>query len=63
MSKTEKGNNQEIHNFRELVERYKNFDNNIAFKYKQKGKLIEITYQQYRQDIKALRNSHFKFRH
>lgn len=43
-----------IENFRELVERYKKFENNIAFKYKQKGKLIEITYKKYIEDIKRV---------
>lgn len=54
MSKKEKANFTPVQNFRELVERYKNFGENIAFKYKQKGKIIEVTYNQYVDDIKAL---------
>ena len=38
MSKKEKANFTPVQNFRELVERYKSFGENIAFKYKQKGK-------------------------
>ena len=53
MSKKEKVNNEPISNFRELVERYKSFNDNVAFKYKQKGKIIDITYKQYAEDIKA----------
>lgn len=54
MSKKEKMKNQVMHNFRELVTRYKNFEENIAFKYKQKGKIISVTYQQFTEDIRAL---------
>lgn len=54
MSKKEKVKNQVMHNFRELVERYKNFEENIAFKYKQKGKIVNVTYKQFVEDIRAL---------
>jgi len=54
MSKKENINNNPVQNFKELVDRYKSFGDNIAFKYKHKGKLIEITYNQYAEDIKAL---------
>ncbi len=54
MSKKEKANYTPIHNFKELVDIYKNFGEGIAFKYKQKGKVIDITYNQYVNDIKAL---------
>lgn len=49
-----KVNNEPVCNFRELVERYKSFGENIAFKYKQKGKIVSITYKQYVDDIRAL---------
>lgn len=54
MNKKEKVKNQVMHNFRELVERYKNFEENIAFKYKQKGKIVNVTYKQFVEDIRAL---------
>ena len=50
----QKVNNEPVCNFRELVERYKSFGENIAFKYKQKGKIISVTYKQYADDIRAL---------
>lgn len=54
MSKKEKANFTPVQNFRELVERYKSFGENIAFKYKQKGKIVSVTYKQYVDDIRAL---------
>ena len=50
----QKVNNEPVCNFRELVERYKSFGENIAFKYKQKGKIVSVTYKQYADDIRAL---------
>ena len=47
-------NNDPVHDFRELVKRYQGFGENIVFKYKQKEEIIEITYKQYVEDIKAL---------
>ena len=43
-----------ILNFRELVERYKTFGDNIAFKYKKDGEVKEITYNKYVEDIKKV---------
>ena len=37
----------EIKNFKELVERYKEYDSKVAFKFKQKGKVIDITYNKF----------------
>lgn len=62
MGKKEIVNNDPVSNFRELVERYKRFESNIAFQHKQKKKIIDITYKQFREDIKALRNGTFKLR-
>ena len=50
-----------IYNFQDLVQRYKTFGDNIAFQYKEQGKIQSITYNQYAEDIRALRNSNFKF--
>ena len=44
----------EISNFRELVKKYEGYGENIAFKYKKDGKIEEITYNQYVQDIKKV---------
>ena len=44
----------EIKNFKELVGRYKEYDSKVAFKFKQKGKVIDITYKQFSEDIRAL---------
>lgn len=44
----------EISNFRELVKKYESYGENIAFKYKKDGKIEEITYNQYVQDIKKV---------
>ena len=42
-------------NYRELVEkRYETFGEDIAFKYKEKGEIKEISYHQFVQDIKAI---------
>jgi len=54
MSKKEKVNNEPVHNFRELVEKYKSFDDKIAFKYKKNGEIVDITYKKYAKDIEAL---------
>ena len=54
MGKNKKNKFKLLSNFRELVERYKEFDENVAFKYKQKGKIIEITYKKFVEDIRAL---------
>ena len=62
MKKKEIVNNDPVRNFRELVDRYKRFEENIAFQYKQRGKITEIKYKQFRDDIKAIRNSTFKLR-
>src|SRR5699024_11671059 len=40
--------------FRELVKKYEGYGENIAFKYKKDGKIEEITYNQYVQDIKKV---------
>lgn len=45
---------EEISNFRELVKKYEGYGENIAFKYKKNGKIEEITYNQYVQDIKKV---------
>lgn len=44
----------EIKNFKELVERYKEYDSKVAFKFKQKGKVIDITYNKFSDDVRAL---------
>lgn len=54
MSSKKKFKITQVNNFRELLERYKTFNDNIAFKYKQKGKVVSVTYKQYIEDIKAL---------
>ncbi len=50
--KSEKKYYEEISNFRELVKRYESFGEGIAFKYKQEGKIKEITYKKFSADIK-----------
>ena len=45
---------QPIKNFRELVKRYEKFGDKVAFKFKQKGKVIDITYNQFSEDVRAL---------
>ena len=42
----------EISNFRELVKRYEEYGENIAFKFKKNGNLEEITYKKFVEDIK-----------
>lgn len=50
-------------NFRDLVgKRFSKFEDKVAFKYKQEGEIKEITYGQYIEDIKAIRNSNTKLR-
>ena len=51
MEKKSVANNKKILNFRDLVERYKTFGDNIAFKYKKDKMIKEITYNQYVDDI------------
>lgn len=54
---------ENVRNFRDLVEkRFSKFANKSAFKYKQEGEIKEITYGQYIEDIKAIRNSNTKLR-
>lgn len=52
------GRNKQEYNpittLRELVDKYETLGESIAFKYKQKGKVIDITYKKYAEDIKAL---------
>lgn len=45
---------KEISNFRELVERYESFGDNIAFKYKKNKEIQEITYRKFVEDIKKV---------
>ena len=51
MGKNKKNKFKLISNFRE---KYKGYSKNVAFKYKQKGKIIEITYKKFVEDIRAL---------
>ena len=44
----------EISNFRELVKRYEEYGENIAFKFKKNGNLEEITYKKFVEDIKKV---------
>lgn len=44
MGRNKNSNFTQISNFRELVEKYKSYNENVAFKYKQKGRIVEITY-------------------
>ena len=44
----------EIKNFKELVERYKEYDSKVAFKFKQKGKVIDITYNKFSDDVSSI---------
>ena len=43
-----------VENFKELVERYRSFGDNIVFKYKVNGEIVEVTYNKYVEDIEAL---------
>lgn len=45
---------KEVLNLRDLVERYKTFGDNIAFKYKKDNEIKEITYNKYVEDVEAL---------
>ena len=45
---------EKIYNFRQLVKRYEKFKENIAFKYKEKSEIKEISYEQYVYDIKYM---------
>ena len=54
MKKKMNRGNKKVLNFRELVQRYERFGENIAFKYKKDGKIKEITYKQYVEDIKKV---------
>ena len=50
-----KSESVKVVNYRELVEkRYETFGEDIAFKYKEKSEIKEISYQQFVQDIKAI---------
>lgn len=44
----------EISNFRELVNRYEEYGDNVAFKFKKDGNLEEITYKKFVEDIKKV---------
>ena len=44
----------EISNFRELVKKYEEYGENIAFKFKKNGNLEEITYKKFIEDIKKV---------
>ena len=44
----------EISNFRELVKKYEEYGDNIAFKFKKDGNLEEITYKKFVEDIKKV---------
>ena len=44
----------EVSNFRELVKKYEEYAENIAFKFKNAGKIEEITYKQFIEDIKKV---------
>ena len=44
----------EISNFRELVKKYEEYGENIAFKFKKNGNLEEITYKKFVEDIKKV---------
>lgn len=54
MKKKESQVKEQVLNFRELVQRYERFGENVAFKYKKDGKIKEITYKQYVEDIKKV---------
>ena len=45
---------EEVENFRQLVKRYETFGDNIAFKYKKNGKIEEIPYSKFVEDIKKV---------
>ena len=42
-----------VTNFKELIDKYKIFNDKVAFTYKQKGKIVNVTYKQFAEDIKA----------
>lgn len=44
----------EISNFRELVKRYEEYGDSVAFKFKKDGNLEEITYKKFVEDIKKV---------
>ena len=52
--KKENFKNTKIFNFRDLVEKYKTFGDNVSFKYKKNGELNEITYNKFVEDIKKV---------
>ena len=64
-SKRKLYNSEKINNFRELVERYKRlYSDKTVFEYKEEPhskEHIKISYGQYVNDIKALRNGTFKY--
>ena len=53
MKRKEKLNMIPVHNFRELVERYKSFGDNIVFKYKKNNQIESVTYKKFAEDIRA----------
>ena len=54
MKKKESQVKEKILNYRELVERYETFGDNIVFKYKKDEEIKEITYSKYVEDIKKV---------
>ncbi len=45
---------EEISNFRQLVKKYEQYENNIAFKFKREDSICEITYREFVLDIKKI---------
>lgn len=45
---------EHVNNFRELVKKYENFGDNIAFKYKENKEIKEVTYRKFVEDIKKV---------
>lgn len=54
MKKNVSKENNKVLNYRELVKRYETFGDNIAFKYKKDGNIVEVTYKKYVEDIKKI---------
>ena len=54
MAKKKREPIREIRNFKELLEIYKGYGENTVFKYKKKGEIQSISYNQFVEDIKAL---------
>lgn len=53
-NKLQKEEVEYVNNFRDLVKRYEKFGEKTAFKYKENGKIQEISYKQFIEDIKKL---------